>query len=98
MHEHPEYHLLEYDTILEQLAGLTHTTAARNRALALRPMHDLAQIRLRAGQIADANRMLEQSSPPLTSMEGLEMALPRLELGEILSARELTAIVAFLTA
>ena len=98
MHEHPEYHLLEYDTILNKLADLTHTTASRRRALALRPMKDLGQIRLRASQITDAARMLEQSSPPLTSLEGLEAALPRLELGEILSPRELTALAAFLTA
>lgn len=98
MHQHPEYHLLEYDAILDQLAALTHTAAARNRALALRPMRDLMQIRLRSGQITDASSMLEQSSPPLTSLEGLEMALPRLELGEILSVRELTALAAFLTA
>lgn len=98
MHEHPEYHLLEYDTILRQLAALTHTAAAHNRALSLRPLHDLAQIRLRSAQITDAVNMLEQSSPPLTSLEGLENALPRLELGEILSAGELTALAAFLTA
>ena len=98
MHDHPEYHLLEYDTILQRLAELTHTAAARKRVVELRPLHDLAQIRLRQRQIGDAARMLEQSSPPLTSMEGLENALPRLELGEILSPRELNAVAAFLTA
>ena len=98
MHDHPEYHLLEYDTILNQLAELTHTSAARRRALELRPMKDIRQIHLRSAQIADAVRMLEQSSPPLTSMEGLENALPRLELGEILSPRELNAVAAFQTA
>ena len=79
-----ELELLEYTTILQKIADATHTTAARQRALALRPLHDLNRIRLRAKQIADAAAMLEQSSPPLTSLAGLEDTLPRLELGDIL--------------
>ncbi|MGN1249116.1 MAG: hypothetical protein ACI4XW_03485, partial [Candidatus Spyradocola sp.] len=92
-----ELELLEYTTILQKLADYTHTTAARRRALELRPLHDLNRIRLRSGQIADASAMLEQSSPPLTSLDGLEEALPRLELGDILSPRELSALASFLT-
>ena len=92
-----ELELLEYTTILQKLADHTHTTAARRRALALRPLHDLNRIRLRSDQIADAAAMLEQSAPPLTSLDGLEDALPRLELGEILPPRDLNALASFLT-
>ncbi len=92
-----ELELLEYTAILQKIADATHTTAARQRALALRPLHDLNRIRLRAKQIADAAAMLEQSSPPLTSLAGLEDTLPRLELGDILPPKALNALASFLT-
>ena len=40
--------MLEYTTILNQIAELTHTGAARRRALELRPTKDLALIHQRA--------------------------------------------------
>ena len=40
--------MLEYTTILNQIAELTHTEAARRRALELRPTKDLALIHRRA--------------------------------------------------
>lgn len=97
MYSSTEYHLLEYDTILSQLAELTHTAAARSRALSLHPLQDLSQIRLRSAQIADAVQMLEQSMPPLTSLNGLEDAMPLLALGNILTPKDLTALAGFLT-
>ena len=77
----PSLHMLEYDAILQKLADFTHTRAARERALALCPLQDLMQIRLRADQIDQACRMLDAATPPLSSLEGAEAALPLLALG-----------------
>ncbi len=92
-----ELELLEYTTILDKIAEHTHTTAARTRVLALRPLHDLQAIRIRSKQIDDALTMLRRSQPPLTSLLGAEDALPRLELGDILPPKDLTALADFLT-
>ena len=77
--------MLEYTTILNQIAELTHTEAARRRALELRPTKDLALIHQRAHWIGQAARCLEVSAPPLTAITGVEAALPLLKLNEILS-------------
>ena len=76
----PSLHMLEYDAILQKLADFTHTRAARERALGLHPLQDLMQIRLRADQIDQACRMLDAATPPLSSLEGAEAALPLLAL------------------
>lgn len=82
--------MLEYTTILDQIADLTHTEAARRRALELRPTKDLALIHQRAHWIGQAARCLEVSAPPLTAITGVEAALPLLKLNEILSTDQLT--------
>ncbi len=51
--------MLEYTTILNRIAELTHTEAARRRALELRPTKDLALIYQRAHWIGQAARCLE---------------------------------------
>ena len=93
----PSLHMLEYDAILQKLADFTHTRAARERALALRPLQDLMQIRLRADQIDQACRMLDAATPPLSSLEGAEAALPLLALGVILSPEQLQNLGSFLS-
>ena len=93
----PSLHMLEYDAILQKLADFTHTRAARERALALRPLQDLTQIRLRADQIDQACRMLDAATPPLSSLEGAEAALPLLALGIILSPEQLQNLGSFLS-
>ena len=90
--------MLEYTTILDQIAELTHTEAARRRALELRPTKDLALIHQRAHWIGQAARCLEVSAPPLTAITGVEAALPLLKLNEILSTDQLTKLGMFLTA
>ena len=77
--------MLEYTTILNQIAELTHTEAARRRALELRPTKDLALIHQRAHLIGQAAHCLEVSAPPL-------------KLNEILSTDQLTKLGMFLTA
>lgn len=90
--------MLEYTTILNQIAELTHTEAARRRALELRPTKDLALIYQRTHWIGQAARCLEVSAPPLTAITGVEAALPLLKLNEILSTDQLTKLGMFLTA
>lgn len=90
--------MLEYTTILNQIAELTHTETARRRALELRPTKDLALIHQRAHWIGQAARCLEVSAPPLTAITGAEAALPLLKLNEILSTDQLTKLGMFLTA
>ena len=92
------FELLEYNTILQQLAGLTHTETARKRALELRPLRDLSLLRQRSNWIDQAAKMLDVSAPPLTALTGVEDALPLLSLGVILSPRQLMALHSFLTA
>ena len=90
--------MLEYTTILNQIAELTHTEAARRRALELRPTKDLVLIYQRAHWIGQAARCLEVSAPPLTAITDVEAALPLLKLNEILSTDQLTKLGMFLTA
>ena len=87
--------MLEYTTILNQIAELTHTEAARRRALELRPTKDLALIYQRAHWIGQAAHCLEVSAPPLTAITGVEAALPLLKLNEILSTDQLTKLGMF---
>ncbi len=90
--------MLEYTTILQNLSDLTHTAAARERCLALRPVKDLALIHQRSHFIDEAARMLDVSAPPLTSLAGVEEALPLLLVGGVLTPRQLQSFASFLTA
>lgn len=91
------FEMLEYTTILGQLADLTHTSAARLRVQALAPTKDTNLIAKRSMLIGQAAAMLDASSPPLTSLDGTQEALPLLALGDILSARHLVALASFLS-
>lgn len=93
------YHTLEFDQIIEQLAGHTHTEAARQQALKLAPSLETKQVGIWLRETGEARRLIDEfGNPPLVSMEGLEEMVELADKGGCLTAEQLEYISITLTA
>lgn len=89
---------LEYDKILDRLAGHTSSPAGREAALALRPLTDLAQIEHAQKETAAAfRRSVRLAAPAFGMAASVDDALSRLAIGGTLNARELLNLARFLS-
>lgn len=89
--------MLEFPIILEQLADYTRCEDARLRALALHPFQMPNPLALATQKTRSARRIFDaMGKAPISTMEGLTLLQKRIELGEILSLGELSAVGSFL--
>ena len=90
-------HTLEYDKIIDMLAGYAATEGARKRALSLLPSDDPETVRRRQEYTTDARRLLAvKGTPGFSADEGVPAAAERADKGASLSAAELLRIATLL--
>jgi dsDNA-specific endonuclease/ATPase MutS2 len=89
--------VLEYDKILEMLAGNALSQAAKARCLALAPSLDEAEVRRWMDETTQAKRIiLEAGTPPLSTMEELQKVLELAALEAMLVPDQIARVLAFL--
>jgi len=85
--------VLEFDKVLDRLAGLTSFSAGRDLALALRPSPEAPEVLRRQGLLLDAVRMREMRAPlSLAGAVDVRPALEKAALGGVLDGQELLAV------
>ncbi|MDO4173789.1 MAG: endonuclease MutS2 [Eubacteriales bacterium] len=91
--------ILEYYTILDQLAAHCVSRKAKQEAKKLRPLHDLEDVQELLTQTDDAKRMLTSSgTPAFGGIREVGSALGRARMGGVLSTRELLDVASLLHA
>ncbi|MGM9676562.1 MAG: endonuclease MutS2 [Butyricicoccus sp.] len=91
--------ILEYYTILDQLAEHCVSRKAKQQAKNLRPLHDLEDVQELLTQTDDAKRMLTAAgTPAFGGIREVEPALNRAKMGGVLSPRELLDVASLLHA
>ncbi|MDO4287174.1 MAG: endonuclease MutS2 [Eubacteriales bacterium] len=91
--------ILEYYTILDQLAEHCVSRKAKQEAKNLRPMHDLEDVQELLTQTDDAKRMMTSSgTPAFGGIREVAAALGRAKMGGVLSTRELLDVASLLHA
>ncbi|MGM9618187.1 endonuclease MutS2 [Butyricicoccus sp.] len=91
--------ILEYYTILDQLAEHCVSRKAKQQAKNLRPLHDLEDVQELLIQTDDAKRMMTSSgTPAFGGIREVEPALNRAKMGGVLSPRELLDVASLLHA
>lgn len=89
---------LEYNIILDRLAGLALSQTAREKLLLLRPTLSERECRGRMRDTTEAVAILNNlGTPPLATMQELDMLLELASKGAMLTAEQLTAIATFIT-
>ena len=89
---------LEYDKIMERLAGFATTPTGKERCLQLEPMNDIGQIRLAIQETTDAaDRIRRRGNLSFSGVRDIRSSVKRLEIGSSLSIGELLAISSLLT-
>lgn len=92
-------HTLEYDKILDRLAGHTSFSAGRERALALRPTVDVSEARKRLARTTEARDLLnERPNTTIGGAHDVREAARRAEIGSVLRAEELLDVASTLSA
>ena len=92
-------HIIELPAVLELLASETISEAAREKALALRPSREIAEVRSRLGETsAAAEMMVTKGSPSFSGVKDVRSSLARADMGGMLNTRELLDIAAVLSA
>lgn len=90
---------LEFDSVCAQLAGYAESSIGRELALSLRPVTDVAAVRLRLAQTAEARKLLRlEHGFELRGWHDIRGELKRVLHGGILEARELQKIAETLAA
>ncbi|MCD8355371.1 MAG: endonuclease MutS2 [Clostridia bacterium] len=91
--------ILEYYTILDQLAEQCVSRKAKQQAKNLRPLHDLEDVQELLTQTDDAKRMMTAAgTPAFGGIREVSAALNRSKMGGVLSTRELLDIASLLHA
>lgn len=91
--------ILEYYTILDQLAEQCVSRKAKQQAKNLRPLHDLEDVQELLTQTDDAKRMMTAAgTPAFGGIREVSAALNRAKMGGVLSTRELLDIASLLHA
>ncbi|MDF2927309.1 MAG: MutS domain [Paenibacillaceae bacterium] len=89
--------LLEFHTILTQLAELAMSEGAKAKLLALSPSLNERQCRSGMHETTEARKMLDAlGSPPLALMKELDPIMQQVRLGAMLFPEQLAAIAQFL--
>ncbi|MEW6446724.1 MAG: endonuclease MutS2 [Bacillota bacterium] len=84
---------LEFDMILDRLAGYAESSIGRELALHLRPVTDIAAVKLRLAQTAEAREVLRREPGfGLSGWYDIRNELKRVLQGGVLEARELQKI------
>ena len=90
-------HILEYDKIIDQLAGKAISAMGKERAAALLPTFDLDDIRLWQQETTEAaSFILRKGSLPLGGIRDIRPSLMRAEMSGMLSIEELLHVNDFL--
>jgi DNA mismatch repair protein MutS2 len=90
---------LELPAVLEQLAQEAVSDTARERARALSPSTDAAEVRKRLAETSAAkNMMVVRGSPSFSGIRDVRASLSRADIGGVLNIRELLDIAAVLSA
>ena len=88
----------ELPAILEQLSLRAVSSAARERALALAPSADTAEVKKRLAETSAARAMMvTRGSPSFSGVKDVRASLQRADMGGVLNIRELTDIAGVLT-
>ncbi len=90
---------LELPAILEQLAQRAVSDSAKERALALAPSTDAAEVKKRLSETSAARSMMvTRGSPSFSGVKDVRASLQRADMGGVLNIRELTEIAGVLSA
>ncbi len=88
---------LELPRILEQLSQCARTEEGRDRAIHLRPLHDVGDVKQLQGETSAAVQMLlKRGSPSFSGIRPVAPSLQRADMGGSLNTRELLDIAAVL--
>lgn len=91
------YKLLEFDKILEMLAGCAVSQAAKDKSLNLEPSLSVKEAKRYLDETAEAKKIIETlGNPPLAVMSGLEQSLQTLEKEALLSPEQLVSAARFI--
>ena len=91
--------ILEYYTILDQLAERCVSNKAKQAAKSLRPLHDIEEVRELLTQTDDAKRLMTTGgAPAFGGIRDVTAALSRADHGGVLSTRELLHVASLLHA
>lgn len=90
--------LLEFNKILDMLAGLAVSNRARTRIGKLQPYMSITEAERHRNETTEARCLLEAiGSPPLSVMEELDKLMPLLGKEAMLMPEQLSSVVMFLT-
>lgn len=90
-------HMLEYESMKQDLMTFAVTYAGRDRIAKLAPMSDRRRIEREMQETAEALLLVKRgSSVPLPSLEGIEVVASLLGTGYLFSEQDLTAVQVFL--
>ena len=93
------FKVLEFDTILNQLADHAHGACARERLLSLSPILDETLCKRAVLDTSGAKRLLEQcGTPPVAVMDGIQECVQLAEAGAMLQPDQLYQIARFTVA
>jgi len=91
-----QHRVLEFDVILNRLAGFAVSEAAKTKCLVLEPTLDEREAKRRLAQTGEARRVLEATgSPPLAAMAELPKLIALVEAGEMLLPEQLERFALF---
>lgn len=91
-----QHRVLEFDVILNRLAGFAVSEAAKTKCLMLEPTLDEREAKRRLAQTGEARRVLEATgSPPLAAMAELPKLIALVEAGEMLLPEQLERFALF---
>lgn len=97
MNEKFTLHMLEYESIKQELAAFAVSYEGRARIERLAPMEELRLIERAMAETAEARELLGKgSSIPLPSLDGIETVMSLMGTGYLFTEQDLTAIQIFL--
>ena len=93
------FHILEFDTILQQLEEMANTAAAKEQIRALEPYLYEGDVKRAQRETTEARLMIDSAGlPPLPAMTELDQILKTADQGGCLTAEELESVGMTLTA
>ncbi|MCL1787484.1 MAG: DNA mismatch repair protein MutS, partial [Defluviitaleaceae bacterium] len=92
------FQTLEFNTILNHLAGCAVSDAAKAHCLAMTPAANITEATRLTTQTTDAKTIMEAAgSPPIAAMADLEKVIVLLQADAMLTPDNITAVATFLT-
>lgn len=90
-------HMLEYESIKEDLAGYAVSYEGRARVARLAPQEDIRMIQREISETEEALELLRKgSSIPLPSLDGIQLVMSLIGTGYLFTPQDLTAVQTFL--